>query len=77
MDTAAITVPLLKAGPDQYLAELAELDKQVDLGRDSLPSICCFTTYNAADGVNSMEMARDSTLIAAACDDSAVRVWDM
>lgn len=78
MPTSSSLVPLVPKREDEYLAELAEVSKQVSLGVDSLPSICCYTLYNTATaGVTSVELSRNATIVSAAFDDSTIRVWDM
>lgn len=71
-------IPVVHKKEAEHLAEMAELSKQVSLSRDTLPSICSFSLYNTSTSrANSIELARDATVVAAAFDDSTVRVWDM
>jgi hypothetical protein len=75
---APSSIKVLLTGEDEHLADVAELSHRVPLGRGSLPSACCFTVHSEGTGlVNSVEMARDASLVAAAFDDSTLRVWDL
>lgn len=50
-------VPIVKQRPAEHLAELAELRQQVTLGRESLPSCCCYTVYNSGGHLNTMQLS--------------------
>ena len=55
-------VPIVKQRPAEHLAELAELRQQVTLGRESLPSCCCYTVYNSGGHLNTMQLSFDPPL---------------
>lgn len=54
-----------------------ELSKRVHLSPDLLPSICFYTLLNANQGLISVEISDDSSLLAAGFADSNIRIWTL
>ncbi|XP_071791479.1 transcription initiation factor TFIID subunit 5-like [Asterias amurensis] len=54
---------------------LRELSKRIRLGPDCLPSICFYTFLNAYQGLISVDISDDSSLMVAGFADSCIRVW--
>lgn len=51
--------------------------KRANLGPDNVPSICMYSLMNVASRVTSINVADDSSLLAAGFSDSIVRVWTL
>ncbi|XP_013785229.1 transcription initiation factor TFIID subunit 5-like [Limulus polyphemus] len=56
---------------------LREAKKGLKLGTEILPSVCFYTLLNSHLGVTCVEIAEDSSLLAAGFVDAAVRVWSI
>lgn len=54
-----------------------EAAKRVNLGPDNLPSICFHTILNSHQGVSSVEISEDSSMLASGFADSEIRVWSL
>lgn len=61
----------------EKIKALREASKRVNLGVDSLPSICCYTLLNSAQSVICAEISDDSTILAVGFANSHVRVWSL
>ena len=48
--------------------------KRVQLGKDTLPSICFYTFLNSGGSITSVDICDDSSLLAYGSQDSVVRV---
>jgi len=56
---------------------LRESSKRANLGPDNVPSICMYSMMNSASRVTAMNVADDSSLLAAGFSDSVVKVWTL
>lgn len=56
---------------------LRESMKRVQLGPESLPSVCFYTILNAAHNVTCAEISDDTSLIAIGFADSVIKVWSL
>ncbi|XP_055703167.1 transcription initiation factor TFIID subunit 5 [Phlebotomus papatasi] len=61
----------------EKIKALREASKRVNLGPDSLPSVCFYTLLNSAHSVTCAEIAEDSSLLAVGFAESIVRVWSL
>ena len=59
------------------IEELREIRQRVELSSNTLPSICCYTFHNTCDGLNSLEISQDGTLISGGFEDSYLRIWNL
>ncbi|KAJ1648991.1 Transcription initiation factor TFIID subunit 5 [Dispira simplex] len=59
------------------LQELADSRKRVALGRESLPSVCCFTFHNTYDGLNCTDISDNLELMAGGFSESYIKVWSL
>jgi len=62
---------------NEKIKALREAQKRVNLGPDSLPSICYYTLLNSLYTVTCAEIAEDSSLIAIGFSDATIKVWTM
>ncbi|GAM18992.1 hypothetical protein SAMD00019534_021670, partial [Acytostelium subglobosum LB1] len=70
-------VPLPKFN-DAFEAELGnDIAKCVSLSAASLPSICCYTFFNTYQGLNSVEISKDASLVVGGFSDSSLRLWNL
>ncbi|CAB3366035.1 Hypothetical predicted protein [Cloeon dipterum] len=56
---------------------LREASKRVNLGPETLPSICCYTLLNSPHSVTSAEFAEDSSMLAVGFSNSSIKVWSI
>ncbi|GLH04111.1 hypothetical protein R5R35_003384 [Gryllus longicercus] len=56
---------------------LREASKRVNLGPDTLPSICFYTLLNSHNIVTCAEVCEDSSLLAVGFTDSIIKVWTL
>ncbi|XP_038049062.1 transcription initiation factor TFIID subunit 5-like [Patiria miniata] len=71
-------IPLLEMKDSDKIDKaiaLRELSKRIRLGPDCLPSICFYTFLNAFQGLISVDISDDSSLMVAGFADSCIRVW--
>ncbi|XP_071823435.1 transcription initiation factor TFIID subunit 5-like [Apostichopus japonicus] len=61
----------------EKLLSFRELSKRVHLSPDLLPSVCFYTLLNATQGLISVEISDDSSLLAAGFADSNIRLWTL
>ncbi|CAH1399603.1 unnamed protein product [Nezara viridula] len=61
----------------EKIKALREASKMVNLGVDSLPSICCYTLLNSAQSVICAEISDDSTILAVGFSNNKVKVWSL
>ncbi|KAK2719507.1 transcription initiation factor TFIID subunit 5-like [Artemia franciscana] len=54
-----------------------EAEKRVAIGAENLPSICFYTMMNSSEIVTCIEIAEDSSLIAAGFSDSSLKVFSL
>lgn len=62
---------------NEKIKALREAQKRVNLGPDSLPSVCYYTLLNSLYTVTCAEIAEDSSLIAIGFSDATIKVWAM
>ncbi|CAD7087906.1 unnamed protein product [Hermetia illucens] len=73
-----IPLPELKdADKLEKMKALREASKRVNLGKDSLPSVCFYTVLNAANAVTCTEISDDSSMMAVGFADATIKVWSL
>ncbi|XP_074652274.1 transcription initiation factor TFIID subunit 5-like [Tubulanus polymorphus] len=73
-----IPIPDLKdADKLDKVNQFRESLKRVKLGPDCLPSVCFYTFLNAYQGVTSVDVSEDSSLLSAGFADSSIRVFTL
>jgi len=75
--TAESKIPLPAIDEEGQKNIITELGNAIPLGSTTLPSICCYTFLNTSNSVNTIEISRDCSLVAAGCSDSSVKLWDV
>eukprot|EP00658_Telonema_sp_P-2_P065655 TRINITY_DN54853_c0_g1_i1.p1 TRINITY_DN54853_c0_g1~~TRINITY_DN54853_c0_g1_i1.p1 ORF type:complete len:603 (-),score=137.22 TRINITY_DN54853_c0_g1_i1:140-1948(-) len=70
-------VPLPELSDAQWEAELVELKSSVRVSSSALPSVCCFTMFNAHNTMTSLDIARDGSRVAMGTSESVVYSWDL
>lgn len=61
----------------EKIKALREAQKRVNLGSDSLPSVCYYTLLNSMYTVTCAEISEDSSLLAIGFSDSTIKVWSL
>lgn len=75
-----IPLPEMKdADKLEKIAAVKESLKRIRLGGSDAvtPTVCCYTFNNAFNGVTAVNISDDSSLLAAGCQDSCIRVWSL
>ncbi|KAF2075902.1 hypothetical protein CYY_002793 [Polysphondylium violaceum] len=63
---------------EKFEAELKEdFTKCVSLSASNLPSICFYTIFNTYQGLNTIDISKDASLVAGGFSDSSVKVWNL
>lgn len=76
--TDRIPLPQLRDNDkNEKIKALREAQKRVNLGPDSLPSVCYYTLLNSLYTVTCAEISEDSSLIAIGFSDATIKVWAM
>ncbi|KAH3747761.1 hypothetical protein DPMN_182191, partial [Dreissena polymorpha] len=76
--TTRIPMPELKDHDKlERINAYREALKKVKMGPNSLPSICFYTFHNALQGVTSIDVSEDSSLLCTGLGDSNIRVWSL
>ncbi|EFA76132.1 transcription initiation factor TFIID subunit [Heterostelium album PN500] len=77
MSRSKSNVPLPKFS-DAFETELNnDISRCVTLSSSSLPSICCYTFFNTYQGLNSVEISKDASIVVGGFDDSSIRMWNL
>lgn len=61
----------------EKIKSLREASKRVNLGKDSLPSVCFYTILNATNIVTCAEICDDSSMLAVGFADSNIKIWSL
>lgn len=72
---AKLLLPTLN--PNLMNSKQIDLDRKDKLSPDNLPNIVCHTLLNIEIELLCMDVSEDGSLIAAGCEDSSVRVWNL
>jgi transcription initiation factor TFIID subunit 5 len=71
------SIPLPKLS-EEFEAELKiDTNMRAALSATSLPSICFYTFFNTYDGMNTVDISEDGSLVAAGFSDSTIKLWDL
>lgn len=73
-------VPRPESGAAEIAAEvqrLRELAQRALLSSNQLPSISCFTLHNTYDGITSIDISEDASLLATGNRDSYIDIWSL
>ena len=54
---------------------LADLSKRVAVSSGALPSVCCYTIFNAKEMVHSIDISQDASVVAVGMSNSRVKIW--
>lgn len=74
------SIPRPSLGPEELGAEVARLKEiatRAQLSSTALPSVCCYTLHNSYDGITSISLSPDATLMATGNRDSYIDVWSL
>jgi len=70
-----VPLPILT---EKFEAELKEdFTKCVSLSASNLPSICFYTIFNSYQGLNTVDISKDASMVAGGFSDSSVKVWNL
>lgn len=61
----------------EKIKSIREASKRINLGPDSLPSVCYYTLLNSLYSVTCAEICEDSSLVAIGFSDSTLKVWSL
>jgi len=70
----SVQLPPLSAEAEKKI--LSDLSRRVPVGKGALPSVCCYTLFNARTSLNCLDVSADARTVAAGLADSGVQIWD-